>query len=56
MILKISLRAKAGVPKTIVKRKLRQHSLYVSQNTLMLTESNLEPRSPTARRREKKTE
>ena len=40
MILKISLRAKAGVPKTLVKRKLRQHSLcFPAQNTLMLTES-----------------
>ena len=39
MILKISLRAKAGVPKTLVKRKLRLHSLYFPQNTLMLTES-----------------
>ena len=28
IILKISLRAKAGVPKTLVKRKLRQYSLY----------------------------
>ena len=39
MILKISLRAKAGAPKTLVKRKLRQHSLYLPQNKLMLTES-----------------
>ena len=39
MILKISLRAKAGVPKTLVKRKLRLHSMYFPQNTLMLTES-----------------
>ena len=39
MILKISLRAKAGVPKTLVKQKLRLHSLYFPQNTLMLTES-----------------
>ena len=39
MILKISLKAKAGVPKTLVKRKLRLHPLYVPQNTLMLTES-----------------
>ena len=39
MILKISLRAKAGVPKTLVKRKLRLHFLYFPQNTLMLTES-----------------
>ena len=39
MILKISLRAKAGVPKTLVKQKLRLHYLYFPQNTLMLTES-----------------
>ena len=39
MILKISLRAKAGVPKTLVKRKFRLHSLYFPQNTLILTES-----------------
>ena len=39
MTLKISLRAKAGVPKTLVKQKLRLHSLYFPQNTLMLTES-----------------
>ena len=39
MILKISLWAKAGVPKTLVKQKLRLHSLYFPQNTLMLTES-----------------
>ena len=39
MILKISLRAKARVPKTLVKRKLCLNSLYFSQNTLMLTES-----------------
>ena len=39
MILKISLRAKAGVPNTLVKRKLHVHSLYFPQNTLMLTES-----------------
>ena len=39
MILKISLRAKAGIPKTLVKQKLRLHSLYFPQNTLMLTES-----------------
>ena len=39
--LKISLRAKAGVPKTLVKQKLRLHvlSLYFPQNTPMLTES-----------------
>ena len=39
MILKISLRAKAGVPKTFVRRKLCLHSLYFPKNTLMLTES-----------------
>ena len=39
MILKISLRAKAGVPQTLVKQKLRLHSLYFPQNTLLLTES-----------------
>ena len=39
MILKISLRAKAGVPKTLVKQKRRLHSLYLVQNTLMFTES-----------------
>ena len=39
MILKISLRAKAGVPKTLLKRKFRLHSLHFLQNTLMLTES-----------------
>ena len=38
MILKISFRAKAGVPKTLLKRKLGLHSLYFPQNTLMLTE------------------
>ena len=32
MILKISLRAKAGVPKTFVKRMLQLHSLYFPQN------------------------
>ena len=40
MILKISLRAKAGVPKTLVKRKILQlYSQHFPQNTLMLTES-----------------
>ena len=39
LILKISLRAKAGVPKTVVKRKLQLHSLFFSQSTLMLTKS-----------------
>ena len=38
MILKISFRAIAGVPKTLLKRKLGLHSLYFPQNTLMLTE------------------
>ena len=42
MILKIYLRAKAGVAKTIMKRKLRLHSLYFPQNLLMLTESRVE--------------
>ena len=39
MILKISLRAKACVPKTLLKQKNHLHSLYFHQNTLMLTES-----------------
>ena len=39
MILKISLRAKASVPKTLVKRKLRLHSLHFPHNTLMSNES-----------------
>ena len=34
MILKISLKAKAGVSETLVKRKLRLHSLYFPQNCL----------------------
>ena len=38
-ILQISFRAKAGVPKTLVKQKRHLHSLYFPQNTLMLTES-----------------
>ena len=42
MILKISLRAKAGVPNTPVKRKPRLLSLYSPQNTLLLTESRRE--------------
>ena len=42
MILKISLRAKASVPKTLVKRNLRLHSLYLIQNTHMFTESREE--------------
>ena len=33
MILKISLRAKAGVPKTLVKQKNRLNSLYFPQNS-----------------------
>ena len=40
MILKISLKAKAGVSETLVKRKLRLHSLYFPQNSLTLTESS----------------
>ena len=40
MILKNFLRAKAGVPKTLVKRRLRLHSLYFRQNSLTLTESS----------------
>ena len=40
MILKISLRAKAGVSETLVKRKPRLHSLYFPQNLLTLTESS----------------
>ena len=39
MILKTSLRAKAGVPKTLVKQRLHLHSVYFPQNTLMSTES-----------------
>ena len=42
MILKISLRAKVGVPETLVKRKFRLHSLYFPQHTLMVTESREE--------------
>ena len=38
MIFKISLRAKAGVPKTLVNRKFCLHSLYFPQNKLMSTE------------------
>ena len=37
--MKISLRVKAGVPKTLVKQKLRLHSLYFPLNRFMLTES-----------------
>ena len=36
MTLKIYLKAKAGVPKTLLKRKLLLHSLYFPQNTVML--------------------
>ena len=39
MILNISLRTKAGVPKTLVKQKFRLHSLYFPQKKLMSTES-----------------
>ena len=42
MILKISLRAITGVPKTLVKRNLRLHTSYFLENTLMLTESREE--------------
>ena len=42
MILKISLRAKAGVPETLVKQKLHLPSLCFPQNTLMSTESRRE--------------
>ena len=42
MILKISLRAKASVPKTLVEQKHRLNSLYFPQNTIMLTESREE--------------
>ena len=38
--MKNSLRAKVGAPKTLVKRKLRPHSLYFPQNSLTLTESS----------------
>ena len=39
MILKFSLSAKAGVPTTLLKHRLRLHSLYFPQNTLMLSGS-----------------
>ena len=42
MILKISLRAKGGVPKTLLEQKHRLNFLYFPQNTLMLTESREE--------------
>ena len=42
MILKISLSAKARVPKTLVKQKLCLHPLYFPQNTLTLAESREE--------------
>ena len=37
--MKISLRAKAGVPETVVKQKFPLHSVYLPQNTYLLTES-----------------
>ena len=40
VISEISLRAKAVVSKTLVKRKLRLHFLYFPQNTLLWTESS----------------
>ena len=42
MILKISLRAKDSVPKTLVQRKPRLHSLYFPQKTFMFTETRAE--------------
>ena len=42
MILKISLRTKGGVPKTLLEQKHRLNFLYFPQNTLMLTESREE--------------
>ena len=39
MILKISLKGKAGVPKTLVKQNLHLHSQYFLQITVMLTAS-----------------
>ena len=42
MILKISLRAKGGVPKTLLEQKHRLNFPYFPQNTLMLTESREE--------------
>ena len=42
MILKISLRAKGGAPKTLLEQKHRLNFLYFPQNTLMLTESREE--------------
>ena len=42
MILKISLRAKGGVPKTLLEQKHRLNFLYFPQNTIMLTESREE--------------
>ena len=38
MSLKISLRAKAGVPKTLVKQNIPLQSLNFTQNTLLLTD------------------
>ena len=37
--MKISSMGKAGVPKTLVKQKLRLHSLCFPQNTLMLIQT-----------------
>ena len=42
MILRISLRAKGGVPKTLLEQKHRLNFLYFPQSTLMLTESREE--------------
>ena len=42
MILEMSERTKAGVPETLVNRKLRPYSLYFPHTTLMLTESRVE--------------
>ena len=40
------LRAKADVPKTFVEQKLRLHSLYFPQNTLMQTDVYRPPHGP----------
>ena len=42
MILKISLRAKGSVPKTLLEQKHRLNFLYFPPNALMLTESREE--------------
>ena len=42
MILKIPLRGKDGVPKTLLEQKHRLNFLYFPQNTVMLTESREE--------------